>query len=303
MRGKQFLFKTFSMLDRAGVHVMPKHYYTPVPDCTWLRENEPLWIGRSSLDGIHWDLAEQFAWLQDVCQPYYGEVAGLKSYYSFTQNGSGPGYGEIESQVLHCFVRRFAPANIIEIGSGVSTMCMLEAAGFNQRDGKCAPRITCVEPFPSQNLRQRKEVELIPQFCQQVPLSLFDRLSAGDLLFIDSTHAVKVGSDVMRIYLEIIPHLPAGVFLHIHDVYLPYAYPRDVFSMPYWWQETALLMALLTNNSRLSVLTCLSALHYDYPQQMQKLLTDYRPAPNREGLAVSPSDPGHFPASIWLKTS
>jgi hypothetical protein len=90
-------------------------------------------------------------------------------------------------------------------------------------------------------------------------------LSAGDLLFIDSTHAVKVGSDVVRIYLEIIPHLPAGIFLHIHDVYLPYAYPRDVFSMPYWWQETGLLIALLTNNPRLSVLTCLSALHYVIP--------------------------------------
>lgn len=291
------------MLDRAGLHVMPKHYYTPIPDCSWLKDNEALWTGRSSLAGIHWDLAQQFAWLKDVCQPYYSEVAGLKSYNSFTQNGSGPGYGEIESQVLHCFVRRYAPAHIIEIGSGVSTMCMLEAAGLNRREGRCVPQITCVEPFPSRSLRDRKEVELIPQFCQQVPLPLFERLSAGDLLFIDSTHAVKVGSDVMRIYLEIIPHLPAGIFLHIHDVYLPYAYPRDVFSMPYWWQETALLMALLVNNPRLSVLTCLSALHYDYAEEMRKLLTDYRPAPNREGLAVSPSAPGHFPASIWLKTA
>jgi hypothetical protein len=127
MRGKRLLFKTFSMLDRAGVHVMPKHYYTPVPDCAWLKDNESLWIGRSSLTGIHWDLAQQFAWLKDVCDPYYGEVAGLKPYYPVTQNGSGRGYGEIESQVLHCFVRRYAPANIIEIGSGVSTMCMLEA--------------------------------------------------------------------------------------------------------------------------------------------------------------------------------
>ena len=177
------------------------------------------------------------------------------------------------------------------------------SAGLNQRDSKRVPKITCVEPFPSQSLRNRKEVELIPRFCQQVPLSFFERLSAGDLLFIDSTHAVKVGSDVVRIYLEIIPHLPAGIFLHIHDVYLPYAYPRDVFSMPYWWQETGLLIALLTNNPRLSVLTCLSALHYDYPDEMRKLLTDYRPAPDHEGLAVSPSAPGHFPASIWLKTS
>jgi hypothetical protein len=180
---------------------------------------------------------------------------------------------------------------------------MLEAAGLNHRDGKRVPKITCVEPSPSDELRSSKEIELIPQFCQQVPLSLFGRLSAGDLLFIDSTHAVKVGSDVLRIYLEIIPHLPPGIFLHIHDITLPYAYTRDVFAMPYWWQETAMLMALLINNPKLSVLTCLSALHYDYPEQLQKLLTDYRPAPNSEGLAVSPSEPGHFPSSIWLQTA
>jgi hypothetical protein len=301
MRGKRLLFKTFLMLDRAGLHVMPKHYYTPVPDCTWLENNRPLWMGRSSLTGIAWDLASQFAWLKGICEPYYGEVAGLKAYHSFI--GSGPGYGEIESQVLHCFVRRYAPANIVEIGSGVSTMCMIAAAGLNQRDGKGAPRITCVEPFPSDNLRGSREVELIPQFCQQVDLSLFGQLSAGDLLFIDSTHAVKVGSDVLRIYLEIIPQLPPGIFLHIHDIYLPYAYPRNVFSMPYWWQETAMLTALLINNPKLSVLACLSALHYDYPEQLQKLLTDYRPAPNNEGLAVSRPALGHFPASIWLQTA
>jgi hypothetical protein len=311
MRGKELLFKTFSMLggkrlfftmiNRAGFDVVPKHYYSPVPDCTWLEKNRLLWIGRSSLTGIPWDLAAQLAWLKGVCEPYYGEVAGLKSYYSFI--GSGPGYGEIESQILHCFVRRYAPANIIEIGSGVSTICMIEAAGLNQRDGKRVSRITCVEPFPSDKLRSRKEIELIPKFCQQVPLSLFDRLSAGDLLFIDSTHAVKVGSDVLRIYLEIVPYLPPGIFLHVHDIYLPYAYPREVFSTRYWWQETAMLMALLINNPKLAVLTCLSALHYDYPEQLQKLLTDYRPAPNDEGLAVSPSTPGHFPSSTWLRTA
>ncbi len=300
MRGKRLLYKTFSMLDRAGLHVLPKHYYTPVPDCTWLENNRPLWMGRSSLAGIPWDLAAQFGWLKDVCEPSYSEVAGLESYRSFT--GSGPGFGAIESQVLHCFIRRFAPAKIIEIGSGVSTMCMLQAASLNQRDGKPASSVTCVEPFPSDKLRN-SQVELIPQLCQEVSLSLFDRLSAGDFLFIDSSHAVKVGSDVLRIYLEIIPRLPPGVFLHIHDIFLPYAYPPTVFSMPYWWQETALLMALMVGNPRLSVLACLSALHYDYTEQLRGLLTDYRPARHDEGLEVSPSDPGHFPASIWLLTA
>lgn len=107
----------------------------------------------------------------------------------------------------------------------------------------------------------------------------------------------------MRIYLEIIPRLPPGVFLHIHDIYLPYAYPRNVFSRPFWWQETALLLALLVNNPRLKVLACLSALHYDYAQQMQALLPDYRPAPNREGLQVADDPSRHFPCSIWLQTA
>jgi hypothetical protein len=68
-------------------------------------------------------------------------------------------------------------------------------------------------------LRSRKEVELIPQVSQQVPLSLFDQLSSGDLLFIDSSHAVKIGSDVLRIYLEIIPRRAPRIFtqMNIHN--------------------------------------------------------------------------------------
>jgi hypothetical protein len=150
-------------------------------------------------------------------------------------------------------------------------------------------------------LRGRTDVELIPQPCQEVPYQLFEHISDGDLLFIDSSHAVKIGSDVLRIYLEIIPRLKPGVFIHIHDIYLPYAYPRTVFTRPWWWQETALLIALLTNNPKLQVLTCLSALHYDYAVEMQEVLGDYRPAPNDEGLTVSA--PGHFPASLWLQTA
>jgi Methyltransferase domain len=300
MGTKDLLFKTFRRLDRAGLHALPKHYYSPVPDCSWLEDNRPLWTGRSSLTGIAWDLPAQFAWLKDVCEPYYSEVAGLGSYRALAESGSGPGFGEIESQVLHCFMRRFAPGQVIEIGSGVSTLCMLEAARLNQGDGKPFSKITCVEPFPNDKLRGRTEIELIPQLCQQVPLTVFDRLSSGDLLFIDSTHAVKIGSDVLRIYLEIIPRLAPGVFIHIHDIYLPYAYPRTVFTRPWWWQETAMLMTLLINNPKLAVLACESALHYDYSEQMQKVLTDYRPAPNNEGLSLSKA--GHFPASTWLRT-
>jgi hypothetical protein len=301
MRGKQTLFKLILALDRMRLHVLPKHYYTPVPDCTWLDKNRNSWMGRSSLKGIDWGLLDQFEWLKSTCESNYQEVAGLGFYSSLAQGGLGPGFGPIESQVLHCFIRTHAPAKIVEIGSGVSTICMLEAAALNQREGTRVPKITCVEPYPSENLRKNKKIELIPKKCQEVPLSLFENLSSGDLLFIDSSHAVKVGSDVVRIYLEIIPNLPPGVTIHIHEVYLPYAYPRDVFSMPYWWQETALLTALLVNNSKLSVLSCLSAQHYDNSDRLQELLTDYRPAMNNEGLASGPTS-RHFPSSLWLQT-
>jgi predicted O-methyltransferase YrrM len=303
MGAKDLLFKTFRTIDRAGMHALPKHYYSPVPDCSWLEDNRPLWIGRSSLTGIAWDLPAQMAWLKDVCESYYSEVAGLESYRALARNGSGPGFSEIEAQVLHCFIRRFAPERVIEIGSGVSTLCMLEAARLNHREGKASSQITCVEPYPSDRLKNSKEIELIPEFCQKVPLDLFDQLSSGDLLFIDCSHAVKIGSDVLRIYLEIIPRLAPGIYIHIHDIYLPYAYPRTVFTRPWWWQETAMLMALLINNPKLPVMSCMSALHYDYPKQLQELLTDYFPAPNDEGLSVSPPAEGHYPSSIWLRTA
>lgn len=300
---KQQIFRIFLLLDRLGVHLLPKHFYSPVADYAWLRANREVWTGPSSLPGLHWDLASQFAWLTETCRDYYSEVEGLEFYQGLIQGEWGLGYGPIESQILHCFIRKWRPKRIVEIGSGVSTMCMLHATEMNRAEGGSLPQITCVEPFPSAALRQRTtEIHLIPELCQSVPASVFAGLSAGDFLFVDSSHAVKLGSDVIRIYLDIIPHLAPGVLIHIHDIYLPYLYPRDALLKPFGWQETALLMALLINNDRLEVLSCLSALHYDRPEQLQQLLRDYKADGNDRGLALSAYPTGHFPASMWLRT-
>ncbi|MGA2000616.1 MAG: class I SAM-dependent methyltransferase [Terriglobales bacterium] len=295
--------KVFFLGDRVGIHILPKHYYTPVPDYTWLAENRQAWIGRSSMPGVHWDLDEQLGWLADICAPYYSEVGGLESFRNATSSGWGPGYGPIESQVLHCFVRRCAPARVIEIGSGVSTACVLNAVGRNRREGRAESQITCVEPYPSKMLLQLSGVTLLRQMSQTVPMGVFDQLAAGDLLFIDSTHAVKTGSDVMQLFLDILPRLARGVFVHIHDIYLPYVYPRNTMHRYFGWQETALLLALMVNNQKLKTLCCLSALHYDRTQQMRALLPDYLPQANDEGLEPAPSAPGHFPSSLWLQTA
>jgi hypothetical protein len=296
-------FRTFLQLDRVGLHVLPKHYHNPVADYAWLLRNKPLWARRSDLSGIEWDLDRQLAWLREACERHLAEVLGLCAYREITATAWGPGYGPIESEVLHCFMRSHQPRRVVEVGSGVSTVCALRAVEQNLREGSTGTEFISIEPFPGRCLSGLKGIHLISKRVQELELSFFDRLEAGDLLFIDSSHAVKTGSDVLFLYLEVIPRLRAGVVIHIHDIGLPYVYPRDVLSHFHAWQETALLVALLQGNQHLRVLCCLSALHYDRRAEMARILPDYRPQiETGEGLAEA--DPqGHFPSSIWLATA
>jgi len=301
---KQLSIRLFLLGDRLGLHVLPKHFYSPIPDYRWLRERRDLWTRRAPLTGIRWDLDDQVRWLAELCTPYYPEVRGLRIYREIAGAGIGAGYGPIESQVLHCFMRAQRPPRVIEIGSGVSTACMLRAARLNQEEGLGESRVTCIEPYPRKDFDQLAGITLIREMCQRVPASLFDELRDRDLLFIDSSHAVKTGSDTVRIYAELIPRLAAGVFIHIHDITLPYLYPPDALANPWGWQETALLLTLLTHNPRLSVLACESALHHDRPAALARILPDYQPRTQRDGLdGPGASQTGkHFPASIWLRT-
>jgi predicted O-methyltransferase YrrM len=301
---KSASFATFLALDRVGVHLLPKWYYTPVPNYSWLRKNRDSWQRRTSLAGLRWDLDEQLAWLREVCEAYYHEVEALGSHRKIAASGFGQGYGPLESQVLHCFIRSSRPTNIIEIGSGESTAVMLRAAKLNEEDGRRKPKITAVEPFPKPAFSNLKgEVTHIEKLCQEVPQEVFDQLGDGDLLFIDSSHAVKTASDVLHIYLEVIPRLQPGVFVQIHDISLPYLFHRTVLSDYFSWQETSLVLALLTNNAGLSVLCCQSALHYDRKKGLSDVLTDYRPQADFEGLAGGDRATMHFPSSLWLRTS
>lgn len=297
---KQLSFKTFILGDRVGLHVLPKHYYSPVQDMTWLRQNQRLWAKPLEPGVLGWDLNDQLQWLADTCGPYRSEVAGFGPMLAAVAEMAGPGYGPVESQVLHCFIRKWRPARIIEVGSGVSTMCALHAARINATESGVATRQICIEPNPSPALRRAQEISLVDEEVQAVDPDLFEDLQSGDLLFIDSSHAVKTGSDVHTLLFQVLPRLEAGVFVHFHDIYLPYLYPRDTLSAYFGSQETAMLAATLMGNRHLKVLAGLAALHYAMPEKLRAILPDYRPSRHENGLGIA-RDNGHFPSSLYLR--
>jgi hypothetical protein len=243
-------------------------------------------------------------WLKTTCGPFYKEVRGLQLYREAASSRLGPGFGPIESQVLYCFTRTARPRRIVEVGSGVSTACITAALEKNVLDGNASrTEVMCIEPFPSAELERLPGVSLTKGLAQEAGLPLFEKLQSGDLLSIDSSHALKTGSELPFLYLEVIPRLNPGVFIHIHDVFLPYLYQRDVLTHYLSSQETSILLALLKWNPRLSVMCCMSALHYDLPEELARVLTDYRPqAEVGEGLSEHEAG-GHFPSSIWLKVN
>ena len=178
----------------------------------------------------------------------------------------------------------------------MATAVMLMAA----RDAGYSPRITAVEPFPSPFLRSA-QVRVLEKEAQEIPLEELTSLAAGDLLFIDSTHTVKVDSEVNLIVLEVLPRLPPGVWVHFHDIYFPFDYQRDVLRPPlFFWSEGTLVHAFLACNPRFRIAVSLSMLHYAAPEELGALIPRYRPQANRDGLAAELA--GHFPSSLYLRS-
>ena len=290
-------------LLRCGVIVLPVHYYAPVATVPELERTRGLWARKSDLPGIAVDIDAQIARLEATCAPYRDEYTGNTEYKRAVGLGAGPGYGFIEAQVLHAFVRAHKPRQVIEIGSGVSTLCMVSAAARNAAEG--APcDVTCVEPHPSEVLKTMARVALFDVPVQEVPLAMFERLDRGDLLFIDSSHVVKVGGDVNYLVLDVLPRLKPGVVVHFHDIYLPYDYPRDVLQTFYHGQETSLVRAYLIGNRAVRILFCLSQLHYERPAALRALFPEYDPEPSTDGVAPGPAFAQtslHFPSALYLE--
>lgn len=149
-------------------------------------------------------------------------------------------------------IRQFRPKRIIEVGSGFSSVCMLDTL---ESLGRTDVSLTFIEPYPDRlkanmQLADFEHCTIIESGVQAVDAKFFAALEANDMLFVDSTHVSKTGSDVNRIIFEILPSLPPGVLVHFHDIFYPFEYPRDwvLNSKGFGWNEAYILRAFLSHN-------------------------------------------------------
>jgi hypothetical protein len=172
-----------------------------------------------------------------------------------------------DALVAYCMIRQFQPRLIIEIGSGFSSLLLAQAAARNG-----SSNLTCIEPFPRELVRKGFPglQSLIEKKVQDIELEFFSQLESRDLLFIDSSHTVKIGEDVNYLFLQVLPRLKPGVIVHIHDIFLPFEYRRDwVLDEFRFWTEQYLLQGLLTFNSQFEVLMANSYLAHGYLEDLK----------------------------------
>ncbi len=303
---KKIVFASYKLGNHLGFHLLPIHYYTPVVSLVELEKTQAIWAKKSRLPDVLMNTNEQAGQLETVCKPFEKEYEGNHAFKEAVSNHFGPGYGYIEAQALHGVIRHYKPKQMIEVGSGVSTYCALKAFEKNQKETGDDFSITCIEPYPSQALKDLNKIQLRPEKVQAVPFSVFEALEAGDLLFIDSAHTLIPGGDVSYIILEILPRLKPGVIVHIHDIYFPYDYQPNLLKTYFHWMETSLLRAFLTHNNQVQILFCLSLLHHEQPEQLKTVFPEYDPELLINGLHDESYGPfeyskKHLPASIYLQ--
>ena len=303
---KGVFFWLHRLANRCNLAILPIHYYSPVADITELGRTKNEWARKSELPGLRVNIEEQAKNLLEICLPYQSEFLGNQTYREAVAQHYGPGYGYVEAQALHGVIRHFKPRKVIEVGSGVSTHCMLAALALNEREGAPRAVVRCVEPYPSQRLARTPDITLIESKVQTIPTEFFAGLGEGDFLFIDSSHTVKPGSDVNYLVLEVLPRLRPGVVVHFHDIYLPYDYQRNVLQTFQHWSETSILRAFLVFNSRANIIFCLSQLYYGRGAVLREVFPEYRPQPHEDGMRVrnlsaSEYSTQHFPSSLYLK--
>lgn len=288
---KILLSRPLKYWQKYGINVTRNHYYSNIPD---MNEISPdVFLKKSDLPGIDINVSEQISLFKIFAQSYRKEYDAWPkksdNYYDF--HISQTSFRSVDAQILHCMIRHFQPSTVIEVGSGYSTMITAKALLMNEKENGRNFNFSAIEPYPNEDLKKGIPGlnNIIDKFIQDVDLQVFKNLHANDVLFLDSTHTVKIGGDVNYEILELLPRLNKGVIVHIHDIFLPYEYPVSwITSGERMWLEQYLLQAFLCNNDTYKIIWMSHYMHRDHSDLLKENMSYYE-----ENLP--------FKGSIWLQ--
>jgi predicted O-methyltransferase YrrM len=256
--------------------VKPGHFYSVIPKITeeYTDENSEKFLNLDFNEESHMEILDDLPNYLVVFDKTFGteeniSVRQQKGKYSLL-NGA---FEWMDARLLHYFLQKKKPKRIIEIGSGNSTLLTCNTKKMFDLDIK----ITCIEPYPSNYLSQLHKngtIHLIQSNLEKVETELFTSLEENDILFIDSSHVLKLDSDVMYYFTKIFPLLKKGVLIHIHDIFFPYDYPVSWLKEGRFWNEQYFLYVFLQYNSRFKIIFCNSYSQYKYREKLRDIQKD-----------------------------
>lgn len=298
--GKQLLGKGFRVGQSLGIDVLPRHFYSEIPDFRRLRSTSA-WRQPYSLIACRGceETDKQLQFIRELLTPEVCRtIESVNILDQACRLNQATGYGAIEADCLYAFIVTKQPARITQIGCGISTAICLQAAD----DAGYTPTINCIEPFPNEFLSAQHvagQIRLTAKPVEDLSLDFLDDLSAGDFFFIDSSHTLGPAGEVTRIVCEMLPRLASGVYAHFHDIWFPYDFAPKIFqSSLFFWHETALLMAFLSGNDSFETCASLSQLVHARRAEVQDLFSRYSLMEFDGGVERAP---GEYPSSIYLK--
>jgi predicted O-methyltransferase YrrM len=266
----------------------PGHFYSPLPDPAVVdQEGERLYAPPGD-DGVELRVDAQLALLRElapIARAFDWPEERAPGRRFWLRNGY---FEHGDAAILYAMLRHFRPRQVIEVGSGFSSALMLDV---NERDLEGRMRLTFIEPYPDRlnallRAADRATARVVRAPVQAVPLTEFDALAANDVLFIDSSHVAKAGSDVNHLLFHVLPRLRPGVVVHVHDAFWPFEYPAAWIREGRAWNELYALHAFLQYNSAFEVLLFDSQLAAVCPDVATRLVPQ---------LAVNPG------GSLWLR--
>ncbi|HSD46060.1 MAG TPA: class I SAM-dependent methyltransferase [Pyrinomonadaceae bacterium] len=242
--------------DRWGYHIRPIHYYEPLPDFRAITPEQTQ--RRRKFPAIDFRWEEQLRLMREL-ESYAGELPDSELQNDY--------FSGLDAVVYYSLIRHLKPRRIIEIGGGYSTRIAGKALAANQ-----SGRLTCIEPFPERLNGSSLGVDLITKRVEELDVSFFSSLKANDILFIDSSHTVKFGGDVCYEFLEILPSLKRGVWVHVHDIFFPHDYPAEwLLTRRLALNEQYLLEGFLAFNREFQVALANYWLALDHAQAVKRL--------------------------------